>query len=123
MTYSLTPFRINKKLSLRRVALVPKKDERRPEEFAAMLGSWLQRPAAQAGSTVAVAGQMEPPELRRHLEPAPDGRLRYPAAARAEMYGEMAQALGGNTVVALCKEPQEVWELAGLTYNGCNCTE
>jgi len=71
----------------------------------------------------AVAGQMEPPELRRHLEPAPDGRLRYPAAARAEMYGEMAQALGGNTVVALCKEPQEVWELAGLTYNGCNCTE
>jgi NAD+ kinase len=43
MTYSLTPFRMNKKISLRRVAVVPKKDERRPEEFAAMLGNWLQQ--------------------------------------------------------------------------------
>lgn len=43
MTYSLTPFRISTRLSLRRVALVPKKDERRPEEFATMLGRWLQQ--------------------------------------------------------------------------------
>lgn len=42
MTYTLTPFRLAKKLEVRRVALVPKKGERRPQEFAATLARWLQ---------------------------------------------------------------------------------
>ena len=43
MSYAATPFRVARKLDIHRVALIPKKDERRPREFADTLGRWLRQ--------------------------------------------------------------------------------
>lgn len=42
MTYNLTPFRTTRKLSIRSVGLITKKDDSRPDEYAATLSGWLQ---------------------------------------------------------------------------------
>ena len=43
MSYAATPFRVARKLDIHRVALIPKKDEQRPREFADTLGRWLRQ--------------------------------------------------------------------------------
>jgi NAD+ kinase len=50
MTYNSTPFRITKGLKVKKAGLITKKDDRRPDEYAATLSCWLQ----QRGITVSV---------------------------------------------------------------------
>jgi len=50
MTYNSTPFRINKRLTVQKAGLITKKDDPRPDEYAATLSCWLQ----QRGITVSV---------------------------------------------------------------------
>ena len=42
MTYNLAPFRTTKKLTIRSAGLITKKDDVRPDEYAATLARWLQ---------------------------------------------------------------------------------
>lgn len=50
MTYNSTPFRIKKELKIRKTGLITKKDDKRPDEYAAMLSGWL----AQRGISVSI---------------------------------------------------------------------
>ncbi len=50
MTYNSTPFRIKKELTVKKAGLITKKDDQRPDEYAATLAGWLQ----QRGITVAL---------------------------------------------------------------------
>ena len=50
MTYNSTPFRTKKGLNVKKAGLITKKDDQRPDEYAAMLSGWLQ----QRGVTVSV---------------------------------------------------------------------
>ncbi len=50
MTYNSTPFRITKRLTLRSVGLITKKNDERPDEYAATLSLWLRH----KGITVAL---------------------------------------------------------------------
>ena len=77
MTYTLTPFRLAKKLEVRRVALVPKKDERRPQEFAETLARWLQ------DRGVAVVGEEIEAELDLIIVLGGDGTLLHIAEKAA----------------------------------------
>lgn len=77
MTYSLTPFRVTKKLEVRRVALVPKKDEPRPQEFAASLSRWLE------GKKVAVVDGEISPDLDLIIVLGGDGTLLHIAESAA----------------------------------------
>jgi len=43
MTYSATPFRVTKRLVIRRAALITKKDDDRPDAYAATLAHWLRK--------------------------------------------------------------------------------
>lgn len=43
MTYNSTPFRITKRLAIRSVGLITKKDDDRPDEYAATLSLWLRQ--------------------------------------------------------------------------------
>jgi NAD+ kinase len=43
MTYTATPFRLKKELKVRQAGLITKKDDQRPDEYAAMLAGWLQQ--------------------------------------------------------------------------------
>lgn len=52
---------------------------------------------------------------------ADDGRLRYPINQRLEAYKQVASWLGFQP--ALCKETQEIWDLLGWRFSGCNCTK
>jgi NAD+ kinase len=42
MTYTLTPFRTTRTLNIRKVGLITKKDDHRPDQYAAKLAHWLQ---------------------------------------------------------------------------------
>lgn len=42
MTYNSTPFRLKKRLQVKKAGLMTKKDDRRPDEYAATLSGWLQ---------------------------------------------------------------------------------
>lgn len=42
MTYNSTPFRTARRLAIRSAGLITKKDDNRPDEYAAMLAHWLQ---------------------------------------------------------------------------------
>jgi NAD+ kinase len=42
MTYNSTPFRAARRLAIRSAGLITKKDDNRPDEYAAMLAHWLQ---------------------------------------------------------------------------------
>lgn len=42
MTYNSTPFRITKRLDIRKAGIIAKKDDDRPDKFAATLAHWLQ---------------------------------------------------------------------------------
>ena len=50
MTYNSTPFRIKKGLTVKKAGLITKKDDQRPDQYAATLAGWLQ----QRGVTVAL---------------------------------------------------------------------
>lgn len=43
MTYNSTPFRITKRLAIKSVGLITKKDDERPDEYAATLSLWLRQ--------------------------------------------------------------------------------
>ncbi|EKD36082.1 MAG: hypothetical protein ACD_75C01646G0004 [uncultured bacterium] len=43
MTYNSTPFRIKKGLEIKKAGLITKKDDQRPDEYAATLSDWLQQ--------------------------------------------------------------------------------
>ena len=43
MTYNSTPFRIQTSLSVKKVGIITKKDDDRPDRYAAKLTSWLQQ--------------------------------------------------------------------------------
>ena len=57
---------------------------------------------------------------RKGLSKATDGRMRYPVFLRVKVYQMIAGWL--NFAPALCKETDEVWELLGWQFQGCNCT-
>jgi len=57
---------------------------------------------------------------------SPDGRLRYPARLRTELYGHMIQTIRSRVPdleIGLCLEESSVFESLGLTaaIGRCNC--
>ena len=50
-----------------------------------------------------------------------DGRLRYSIEERIEAYEKIKQWLGYQP--ALCKETNQLWNMLGWDFNGCNCTK
>lgn len=61
-----------------------------------------------------------PQAPRRNLRKAPDGRMRYPASLRLQIYRRIAEWLGFPP--ALCKETEDLWQALGWVFYGCNCT-
>ncbi len=57
---------------------------------------------------------------RQGLRKAPDGRMRYSIEDRVAIYQQVAEWLGLRP--ALCKETDDLWNLLGWTFRGCNCT-
>jgi len=53
------------------------------------------------------------------LKRAKDGRMRYLVEDRIETYREIRSWLGFQP--ALCKETDEIWEMLGWEFDGCNC--
>ena len=75
---------------------------------------------AQLGRSNAVSDTFDP------LGPSPDGRLRYPAILRTELYRHMMETIGGcapDLEIGLCLEERGVFEALGLTeaIGRCNC--
>jgi hypothetical protein len=75
---------------------------------------------SQLGRSNAVSDAFDP------LGPSPDGRLRYPARLRIELYGHMIQTIRGRTPdleIGLCLEERNVFDALGLTdaIGRCNC--
>lgn len=54
------------------------------------------------------------------LTRAKDGRMRYPVTERAKVYEQIASWLGFQP--SLCKETEEMWNILGWSFEGCNCT-
>jgi len=54
------------------------------------------------------------------LKKAKDGRMRYSVEDRIETYRKIRSWLGFQP--ALCKETNEMWEMLGWEFEGCNCT-
>lgn len=61
-----------------------------------------------------------PEAPRQGLSMAEDGRMRYSASVRVNTYKQIADWLGFQP--ALCKETQEMWNMLGWEFKGCNCT-
>jgi len=75
---------------------------------------------SQLGRSNAVSDTFDP------LGSSPDGRLRYPASLRTELYRHMMETIGGCTPdleIGLCLEERSVFEALGLTdaIGRCNC--
>jgi len=75
---------------------------------------------SQLGRSNAVSNAFDP------LGPSPDGRLRYLARLRTELYGHMIQTIRGRAPdleIGLCLEERSVFEALGLTaaIGRCNC--
>lgn len=61
-----------------------------------------------------------PSAPRGGLTRAKDGRMRYSISQRVEAYERIASWLGFQP--SLCKETEEVWNILGWKFGGCNCT-
>jgi len=75
---------------------------------------------SQLGRSNAVSDAFDP------LGPSPDGRLRYPARLRAELYRHMIQTIRGRAPdleIGLCLEERSVFEALSLAaaVGRCNC--
>lgn len=75
---------------------------------------------SQLGRSNAVSDTFDP------LGPSLDGRLRYPAILRTELYRHMMETIGGcapDLEIGLCLEERGVFEALGLTaaIGRCNC--
>ncbi len=75
---------------------------------------------SQLGRSNAVSDAFDP------LGASPDGRLRYPARMRTELYRHMMQTIRGylpDLEIGLCLEERGVFEALGLTdaIGRCNC--
>lgn len=57
---------------------------------------------------------------RKGLAKCQDGRMRYSVLDRVNTYKQIALWLGFQP--SLCKETQEVWDILGWEFKGCNCT-
>jgi len=75
---------------------------------------------SQLGRSNAVSKTFDP------LGPSPDGRLRYPARMRTELYRHMIQTIrrcAPDLEIGLCLEERGIFEALGLTeaIGRCNC--
>jgi spore photoproduct lyase len=78
------------------------------------------RMESQLGRSNVVSDAFDP------LGPSPDGRIRYPARLRTELYRHMIQILRGRAPdleIGLCLEERSVFEALGLAdaSGRCNC--
>jgi spore photoproduct lyase len=71
-------------------------------------------------------GSCNPISINVEKVVSPDGRSRYPASLRAEIYNhiiEVARDIRPDLEIALCLEEESSWKSCGIEYNRgrCNC--